>query len=143
MGWLAAYSRLFLAEIETRISQRENFAFETTLAGRSHLKLVRRLQADEWKVDLIYLALPSVSISRLRVAERVAHGGHSIPRADIERRFARSLRNLLDVFSPAVDSCLCYMNSGEFPELIFEQQGDKRDVVHATHYQHLLLEVET
>ena len=32
---LLAASRLFLAEIDARIQQREDFAFETTLAGRS------------------------------------------------------------------------------------------------------------
>jgi len=35
---LIAASRIFLHEIETRIHRRENFAFETTLAGRSYLR---------------------------------------------------------------------------------------------------------
>jgi predicted ABC-type ATPase len=34
--WIAA-SRIFLQEIEDCIGSRENFAFETTLAGRSYL----------------------------------------------------------------------------------------------------------
>ena len=140
---LLAASRLFLAEIETCIQRREDFAFETTLAGRSYLKLVRRLRADGWRVELIYLALPSMEMSRLRVAERVAHGGHNIPAADIERRFARSLANLLELFSFAVDDCRCFMNSGPLPELIFEQQGESRSIVDATHYQHLLDEVSS
>jgi predicted ABC-type ATPase len=135
---LLAASRLFLAEIEVRIQQREDFAFETTLAGRSYLKLVRRLHAEGWRIELIYLALPSIEMSRLRVAERVAHGGHHIPTADIERRFGRSLSNLFEVFSLAVDNCRCYMNIDMLPELIFEQQGELRSIVHAAHYQHLL-----
>ncbi len=135
---LLAASRLFLAEIEACIQQREDFAFETTLAGRSYLKLVRRLRASGWRIELIYLALPSVEMSRLRVAERVAHGGHHIPTADIERRFARSLRNLFERFSLAVDNCRCFMNSGALPELIFEQRGELRSIVHADHYQNLL-----
>jgi len=92
---LAAASRLFLREIEAHTAARQDFAFETTLAGRGYLRLIRRLRADGWRVELIYLALPSVGLSRLRVAERVRHGGHDIPVADIERRFPRSLRNLL------------------------------------------------
>lgn len=140
---LLAASRLFLAEIATCIQRRADFAFETTLAGRSYLKLVRRLRADGWRVELIYLALPSLEMSRLRVAERVAHGGHDIPAADIERRFARSLDNLLERFSFAVDSCRCFMNSGPLPELIFEQQGESRSIVDAAHYQHLLDEVSS
>ena len=137
---LLAASRLFLGEIEACITKREDFAFETTLAGRSYLKLVRRLQTAGWRVELIYLALPSMEMSKLRVAERVAHGGHSIPVADIERRFARSLGNLLNSFSTQVDACRCFMNSDASPELVFEQQGEVRNVVHMPYYQHLLKE---
>lgn len=137
---LLAASRLFLGEIEACITQREDFAFETTLAGRSYLKLVRRLQTAGWRVELIYLALPSMEMSKLRVAERVAHGGHSIPVADIERRFARSLGNLLNSFSTQVDACRCFMNSDASPELVFEQQGELRNVLHMPYYQHLLKE---
>lgn len=139
---LLAASRLFLGEIEACITQREDFAFETTLAGRSYLKLVRRLQTAGWRVELIYLALPSMEMSKLRVAERVAHGGHNIPVADIERRFARSLGNLLYSFSRQVDACRCFMNSDASPELVFEQQGEVRNVLHMPYYQHLLKEAE-
>lgn len=71
----------------------------------------------------------------------LAHGGHNIPSVDIERRFARSLTNLLDVFSQEVDACRCFMNSNALPELVFEQQGDVRNIVQPYHYQHLLQEV--
>ncbi len=137
---LLAASRLFLSEIKAAIAEREDFAFETTLAGRSYLKLLRRLRAQGWRTELIYLALPSMEMSKLRVAERVAHGGHNIPTADIERRFARSLGNLLNVFSAEVDACRCFMNSNAVPELVFEQQGDVRNIVHAPHHEHLLKE---
>lgn len=139
---LLAASRLFLGEMETCIAEREDFAFETTLAGRSYLKLVRRLQTAGWRVELIYLALPSMEMSKLRVAERVEHGGHNIPVADIERRFARSLGNLLYSFSTQVDACRCFMNSDASPELVFEQQGEVRNVLHMPYYQHLLKEAE-
>lgn len=137
---LMAASRLFLSEVDTCIRQRVDFAFETTLSGRSYLKLVRDLRTDGWRVELIYLALPSKEMSHLRVAERVAHGGHNIPAPDIERRFSRSLGNLLNSFSSAVDACRCFMNSGPVPELVFEQQDGQRNVVHAMYYQLLVQE---
>ncbi|PKL94573.1 MAG: hypothetical protein CVV18_08525 [Gammaproteobacteria bacterium HGW-Gammaproteobacteria-8] len=139
---LIAASRLFLREIEEHIAERENFAFETTLAGRTYLRLLERLRANDWRLELIYLALPSVEMSKLRVAERVAHGGHNIPVADIERRFPRSLRNLLNDFSHRVDSCTCLMNDGESPVLVFEQRGSNRDIVHDDYYQLLLEEAK-
>jgi predicted ABC-type ATPase len=139
---LLAASRLFLREIEQRIAAREDFAFETTLAGRTYLRLVERLHTDGWRVELIFLALPSFEMSKLRVAERVAHGGHNIPVADIERRFPRSLSHLLNDFSHRVDSCTCFMNDGESPVLVFEQRRSEREIVHDDYYQLLLEEAQ-
>jgi len=137
---LLAASRIFLREIEEHVEAREDFAFETTLAGRSYLRLIQRLHAGGWRVELIYLALPSVEMSKLRVAERVAHGGHNIPIADIERRFPRSLHHLLDDFSHQVDACTCFMNDGDSPEMVFEQHGNIRVVANESYYELLLKE---
>ncbi len=136
---LIAASRIFLDEIEENIKRQENFAFETTLSGRSYLLLIDRLQSDGWQVELIYLALPSVKISEMRVAERVAHGGHNIPLRDIERHFPRSLGNLFQVFSHNVDRCTCFMNDGESPILVFEQKNGSRDILHEVYYHQLLM----
>ena len=139
---LLAASRLVLQELETRIAARDSFAFETTLSGRTYLRLVKRLRQQGWRVELIYLALPSAEMSALRVAERVAHGGHSIPRADILRRFPRSLRHLLHDFSPHVTRCTYFMNHGARPELVFEQNGLTRTIHHPSWYQLLLHEAQ-
>ena len=128
---LLAASRIFLTELKARVAARQNFAFETTLAGRTYLKLIRQLRSDGWRVELIYLALPNVAMSRMRVAERVAHGGHNIPLEDIERRFPRSLRNLLTEFSYRTNYTECFMNEGEIPEPVFVQQGDNRTIINA------------
>ena len=128
-------SRLFLAELNSCIRRGNDFAFETTLSGRSYLKLIDRLKSSGWSVNLLYLALPSMDMSKQRVAERVKHGGHNIPIKDIERRFSRSLHNLLNEFSAKVDQCSCFMNAGNVPTLIFEQQGDNRDVFHENHFK--------
>ncbi len=140
---LLAASRLFLREIEDCITACQDFAFETTLAGRTYLKLIRRLQADGWRVELIYLALPSAEMSRLRVAERVAHGGHNISAEDIARRFPRSLHNLFHLFAPQVDQTRCFMNSGKNPELVFQQNDAQRLVFHPELFDSLLKEVRS
>jgi predicted ABC-type ATPase len=112
---LLAASRLFLKEIAHYIKVGVDFAFETTLSGRSYLQLINRLKTSDWQVELIYLALPSAEMSRLRVLERVTHGGHNIPVSAIERRFPRSLHNLLTEFSYLADQTYCYMNDGISP----------------------------
>lgn len=136
---LIAASRIFLHEIEMRIKKQQDFAFETTLSGRSYLKLINRLQKQGWQVEL---ALPTVEMSKLRVAERVAHGGHNIPLKDIMRRFPRSLQNVLGDFSYQVDRTRCFMNSGDTPELVFEQQNNNRTIIHESYYHRLLKESE-
>lgn len=130
-----AASRLFLREIEQCISKREDFAFETTLAGRGYLHLIDRLQREGWLVELVYLALQDVAMSTLRVAERVAHGGHNIPTKDIARRFPRSLRNLLTEYSGLADRTRCFMNSANNPVPIFEQRQTSRLIHHEKFFQ--------
>jgi predicted ABC-type ATPase len=139
---LMAASRLYLREVEQHIHARRDFAFETTLAGRGYLHWVKRLKATGWRVELIYLALPSLEMSKMRVAERVSHGGHDIPASAIERRFARSLRNLLDAFAQVADRTRCFMNSGETPALIFTQAGGTREILDSAVYDHLQQEAK-
>lgn len=132
---LIAASRILLKEISNCILNKSDFAIETTLAGRSYLKLIKDLKATGWNVEMIYLALPDVKMSQQRVVERVSHGGHNIPSRDIERRFPRSLKNLLNEFSYKVDSCFCYMNDGKKPILVFEQNKQNRKVHHNDYYE--------
>lgn len=139
---LLAASRLVLRELETRISARDSFAFETTLAGRTYLRLVERFRQQRWRVELIHLALPSAEMSALRVAERVAHGGHSIQPTDIQRRLPRSLRHLLHEFSHRVVRCTCFMNHAARPALVFEQNRLTRTIHDPSWYQLLLRQAQ-
>jgi predicted ABC-type ATPase len=139
---LLAASRLVLRELETRITARDSFAIETILAGRTYLRLVERLQQQGWRVELFYLALPSPEMSALRVAERVAHGGHSIPQTDIQRRLPRSLRHLLHEFSHRVVRCTCFMNHAARPALVFEQNRLTRTIHDPSWYQLLLRQAQ-
>lgn len=123
-----AAGRIFLKEIERHVSACRNFGFETTLAGRGYIRQIHRLRKAGWRVELIYLALPDPEAARQRVAERVAHGGHDIPEADIQRRFYRGLRNLFDAYIGETDRTRCFSNDGELPELVFVQEEGRRDI---------------
>jgi predicted ABC-type ATPase len=137
-----AAGRLFLQEVESAVAVRQSFAFETTLSGKGHLALLRRLRADAWRIELIYLALPDVGKSLERVALRVAHGGHDIPEDAVRRRFARSLRHLLGVYSEVADLTMCFMNLEEPPELVFVQDAKGRSVRHEGHFRHLVSQAQ-
>lgn len=79
-------------------------------------------------------------MSRLRVAERVAHGGPSIPPDAIARRFPRSLKNLLDVYAGEVHETRCFLNRARVPDIVFVQVGQQRTVLNQAVYDHLVSE---
>ena len=95
---------------------------------RAHLRLIRHLKADGWRLELVYLALPSVEMAEFRVAERVRHGGHDIPLPGIERRFVRSLDRLFNDYVTLVYRTVCFFNVGPTPQLVFTQEGEHRVV---------------
>lgn len=135
--WLAA-SRLLLREIGQYVSAWEDFAFETTLSGKAYLRLIQRLLADSWRVELYYLWLPGVAMSIERVAERVSHGGHDIPREAIVRRYPRSIDNLLNHYAPLCSATVCLDNSAENPEVIFIQDAGGRNIENLSLFEQLV-----
>lgn len=127
-GRTVAASRVFLREISQNILARRDFGFETTLAGLTYRRLIKRLKSEGWRIELIYLALPSVEMAKHRVAERVRHGGHAIPARDIERRFLRSLDNFFAEYVFLADQSVCYCNADRDPVVVFTRRGDSREV---------------
>lgn len=95
--------RLMLERIDRLLTRGETFAIETTLATRSYAGLVRRAKAAGYTVVLLFFWLPSPEMAEMRVAQRVAEGGHDIPREVIRRRYRLGLRNLLEIYAPEVD----------------------------------------
>jgi len=135
---LLTASKLFLSELKSYIGQRRDFAFETTLSGRAHIRLVQNLLSVGWRVQLFYLWLPSIDACINRVAERVATGGHDIPPDVIARRYARGTANLLEEFAPRCTATVCMDNSGRFPVVIFTQYGAHRAIHDAERYSQML-----
>src|SRR5262245_60309469 len=90
---------------------RRDFAFETTLSGRSHARWLKELQASGYRTHLIFLSLPSADLAVARVADRVRRGGHDVPEAVIRRRFAAGLSNLFSVYMNVVDAWTIYDNA--------------------------------
>jgi len=79
--------RIFLQLMRQKIAQREDFAFETTLSGKSWLRRIRQMQNKRMESSPVLLYIPSAAVSKSRVKQRVEQGGHDIPIADLERRY--------------------------------------------------------
>ena len=115
-----AAGRLMLARIREHTRMNESFAFETTLSGRGHARLIPRWQAQGYRVKLFFLCLPSVELAIQRVAARVSEGGHAVPEAAIRRRFHAGRRNFETLYRGLVDSWVVYDTSGHAPLLLDE-----------------------
>jgi predicted ABC-type ATPase len=110
--------RVMLQELARHFAARTNFAFETTLSGRSYLRLIHEWQKAGYQVKLIFLQLASAETAIARVAQRVVQGGHDIPEDVIRRRFAAGRNNFETLYAPIVDAWALYDNSGAIPVLI-------------------------
>lgn len=91
--------RLLLSEIRDSIRRNETFALESTISGKTYLRLLRTAKERGFRLHLHYLWLPTPALAIARVRERVKKGGHNVPSVDIRRRFARSLASSHDWLS--------------------------------------------
>jgi predicted ABC-type ATPase len=121
--------RLMLKRIETLAQAREDFGFETTLAGRSHLALLTRLKEEGYRASLLFLWLPSSDLAIARVRKRVESGGHSIPDETVRRRYSRGLSNLFYLDAKVLDTCLIFDSSKARPRLVASRRGKQGYVV--------------
>jgi predicted ABC-type ATPase len=116
-----AAGRLYLAELDRLAQTRADFAFETTLSGLMLLRRLRQWKAAGYRIEIIFLRLPSPRIALRRVAARVKQGGHDVPRADVERRFVRGWDNFQTAYRSIADAWTVYDNSGDAPRLLEAQ----------------------
>lgn len=103
--------RIMLNRIKDLISQNVDFAFETTLATRSYVKLIREAQLKGYFVTLVYFWLNSPELAVERVKNRVISGGHNIPENVIYRRYSAGINNLSKLYLPICDYWLLIDNS--------------------------------
>ena len=71
--------RLMAEQMRASVNARRDFAVESTLAGRTYVRLIRDWRAAGYRVKIIYLWLDSVDLAIDRVRLRVAEGGHNVP----------------------------------------------------------------
>ena len=93
-------ARLLLTQVDECLRRRETFALESTLSGKTYIRLFQRARKLGYEIELHYLWLSSPAQAIARVKQRVQQGGHHVPAADIRRRFKRSLILLHDDYLP-------------------------------------------
>ena len=120
--------RLMLERIRELLQRNESFSIETTLSTRSYVHLVEKAHQQDYEVTLLYFWLKSPDQAIERVAERVAKGGHDIPKNIIVRRYREGLENLFNLYMPVVDTWLL-INNGEMPRTIIATGGKEQETI--------------
>jgi predicted ABC-type ATPase len=117
--------RIMLDRLHALAERRADFAFETTMSGRTSAHWLKTIRETGYFVQLHYFCLASADLAVSRVALRVQAGGHNIPEATIRRRYTQSIRNFFDLYSPASSEWRVYDNteSALTPRLI--ASGDR------------------
>ena len=113
-----AAGRLVLRELDRLAAERRDFAFESTLAGQSYVARLKRWKASGYRVRIVFLRLSSPRLALRRIASRVRHGGHDVPRRDVLRRFDRSWANFSKTYRLLADAWMVYDNSSKKPRLV-------------------------
>jgi predicted ABC-type ATPase len=103
--------RLLLTLAHEFIAKKQSFGLESTLSGKTHVHLLNEARAAGYVIELHFLVVPSAEFSQQRVAQRVAKGGHDVPRADIQRRFERITQNFLELYVPLAQRWSVWDNS--------------------------------
>jgi len=107
--------RIMLTRLDALGDLSVDFAFETTLASRSHAARIRHLQSMGYHSYLYFFYLDSSEEAVSRVAARVAQGGHNVPVADIRNRYASGLKNFFSLYMRLITKWRVYDNSTPGP----------------------------
>jgi predicted ABC-type ATPase len=139
---IVAAGRMVLQEIDHAIRRGDTFAFESTLSGRTHVRLLQAARKAGYRIDLFYLWIPNPELALARIKDRTEVGGHDVPEADVMRRYPRTLQNLFHLYRPLVDALYCYDNSSHEPRLIFKDEDGATNVVNDALYASLMQKVQ-
>lgn len=102
-----------------------SFTQETTLSGQRPLKMVKEAKAAGYYVRLFYIAVSSPEEALERIKNRVAKGGHDIPKEDVLRRFEGRFEALAKIL-PHCDEAVFFDNENGFVEVAEYRNGELR-----------------
>ncbi|MDO9572499.1 MAG: zeta toxin family protein [Candidatus Omnitrophota bacterium] len=130
--------RLVLEQIRSLAEKNVDFAFETTLSGKSYVRLIEALKNKGYTINLFFLWIPNADFALGRIKDRVASGGHDVPAVDVKRRFNRGIYNFFKYYKPLSDTWLLFNNADAIPRLIAKEKDEKTDVIDKEMYEKII-----
>ncbi|PPE61707.1 hypothetical protein F157LOC_00538 [Pectobacterium brasiliense] len=89
--------RISLGLREDWIRDRLSFTYESVMSHESHLELVTLAKKSGYKPYLYYVCTSDPALNEERITQRVALGGHSVPKEKVFGRYQRSLMYLSEM----------------------------------------------
>lgn len=135
--------KLMLEEIDAFRKRHADFAFETTLSGKTYVKLLKEMKIGGYEIHIYFLWLRNVDLALKRVAERVAMGGHDVPAGTVRRRFERGLHNLFHLYRSFADSWTIFDNSELAPRVVAKETTGVLTVIDGKLFEEIKVKVDT
>ena len=112
--------KIMLERISGLVRNGIDFALETTLATRTHVKMIELAQQNGYRITLLFfwLNMPSLAVERVKM--RVISGGHDVEEKTIRRRYDNGIKNLFSLYIPLCEYWMIINNSYIPQELIAE-----------------------
>ncbi len=104
--------KIMIERINFLMKENKNFAFETTLSGKSYFQFIKLAKSKGYKIILFFIWLENIALAKCRVALRVKNGGHNIPEPVIEKRYIKGIKNFY-AYAELVNDWHIYDNSGK------------------------------
>ena len=123
LGGKLAGGRAAIRTIENCLCGGVCFTQETTLSGMRTARTARRAKELDYYVRLYYVSLNSAQECVARIKNRVQKGGHDIPEADVQRRFASRYSDLAAVL-PYCDEAFFFDNENGFLQVAEFRNGE-------------------
>lgn len=134
--------KLMLELIDEYVRKKESFGFETTLAGKRWLKMMRELKDAGYYVFLFFLDIVSAELALSRIKYRVESGGHDIPEETVRRRYVRSRANFWYNYKEIADNWYLFDNSSKNPVVIANSIKDMLTILNPKYYDFFITSIE-
>jgi len=121
--------RIMLEQIHSLAERGVDFGFETTLSGKTYVKVLQEVNKKGYLIHIFFLWISDVELALERIRLRVRNGGHHIPEDVVRRRFIRSLPNFLRIYKPLANSWVIFDNSGDIPGMIAIEESGKIEIL--------------
>jgi predicted ABC-type ATPase len=130
--------KLVLEQIHNLANKGVDFAFETTLSGKTYVNFFKHLKMKGYHLHLFFLWIPNTELALGRIRERVSEGGHDVPAGDVRRRFNRSIYNLFNIYRPLLDSWMLFNNSGSKPIPIIKAKKNNLTIINKNLFEKIV-----